>query len=54
MIDTKILQSVTERDIDMLLIEECQASELFRQWLADKVFYETKYKQKIGAWHSIC
>ena len=54
MIDTKILQSVTERDIDMLLIEECQASELFRQWLAAKVFSETKYKQKIGAWHSIC
>ncbi len=34
MLGLKCLQSVTERDIDMLLVEELEASVQFREWLA--------------------
>jgi hypothetical protein len=53
MIELKCLQAVSERDIDMILVEELQASELFRVWFASQVFDHTSYKMKIGAWHSV-
>ena len=53
MIELNCLQSVSERDIDMILVEELQASEAFRRWFSNKVFADAVYKSKIGAWHSV-
>ena len=53
MIELNCLQSVSERDIDMILVEELQASEAFRRWFSTKVFADAVYKSKIGAWHSV-
>ena len=53
MIDLKCLQAVSERDIDMVLVEELQSSKAFREWVATKVYGLDCYKEKIGAWHSV-
>lgn len=53
MLDKNTLQSVSERDVDMLLVEELQVSCDFRKWLAQQVFESDVYKEKIGAWHSV-
>ena len=53
MIDLKCLRAVSERDIDMVLVEELQSSKAFREWVATKVFGSDSYKEKLGAWHSV-
>lgn len=53
MIELKCLQSVSERDIDMLLVEELESSAQFREWLASRVYAQPTYKGRIGTWHSV-
>jgi len=53
MLNFKCLQSVAERDIDMLLVEEFESSVQFREWFASRVYGQPTYKNRIGAWHSV-
>jgi len=53
MISLQCLQSVSERDIDLLVVEELESSEQFRAWLATRVYGTVIYKGPIGAWHSV-
>ena len=53
MLELKCLQSVSERDIDMLLVEELESSEQFREWVASRAYAQRIYKARIGAWHSV-
>lgn len=45
--------SVTERDIDFLVLEELQVSHEFRDWLSARVFERPVLKSHVGAWHSV-
>jgi hypothetical protein len=51
--ELKFIASVTERDIDMLLLEELSASGEFQEWFATRVFEEPVFSATIGAWHSV-
>jgi hypothetical protein len=53
MLEINFLESVTERDVDLLILEELSVSEEFRKMFSTLVFGETVYKTSIGAWHSI-
>ena len=44
--------SVCERDIDLLLLEEIHASEVFREWLV-KHALDSPVAEFVGAWHSV-
>jgi len=49
-----VLEAVTERDIDLLFLEEFHASESFRQWFRDRVLNPQAAEAKfINAWHSV-
>ncbi len=53
-IDYPILEAVTERDIDLLLLEEIHASDDFRRWLRERAFGDEGTEiQFINAWHSV-
>lgn len=45
--------SVTERDIDYLVLEELQVSASFRDWLSSRVFELPLLRAHVGAWHSV-
>lgn len=45
--------SVSERDIDYLVLEELQVSESFREWMSARVFELPLFQGHIGAWHSV-
>jgi len=45
--------SVTERDIDLVLLEELNVSERFANWLVTRVTGIPSQLQPIGAWHSV-
>lgn len=45
--------SVTERDIDFVLLEELNTSEHFANWLVTRVTGIPSQNQSIGAWHSV-
>lgn len=48
------IQSVAERDMDLLLLEELHASPTFRTWIVEKLFGAgTRLRKFEGAWHSI-
>ena len=47
------LETVTERDIDLILLEEMNVSETFCQWLAEKASIPERSFESHGAWHSI-
>lgn len=47
------VESITERDIDFLLLEELQVSTEFHDWLSSRVFGRPIFKSHIGAWHSV-
>lgn len=51
--DMNFVASVTERDIDFLVLEELQVSHGFRDWFAARVFERPVYKAHVGAWHSV-
>lgn len=53
MLELKCLQSVSERDIDMLLVEELESSTQFCEWIASRAYAQPTYKDRIGAWHSV-
>jgi len=54
MLELNFIESVTERDIDLLVLEELSVSENFRKMFSTLIFGETVYKAYIGAWHSVC
>ena len=54
MLEINFLELVTERDVDLLILEELSVSEDFRKRFSALVFGETVYKAYIGAWHSVC
>ncbi len=47
------IESVTERDIDLLLLEELNVSDNFSSWVYSVVTDDTDSPQCKGAWHSI-
>jgi len=54
MLEINFLEAVTERDVDLLILEELSVGEEFRKRFSTLVFGETVYKAYIGAWHSVC
>jgi hypothetical protein len=53
MFDFKFIETVAERDIDLLVLEELSVSEKFRKWFASLVFGEPVYRSNVGTWHSV-
>ncbi|HQR02855.1 MAG TPA: hypothetical protein PK974_01960 [Rhodocyclaceae bacterium] len=51
--ELQFIESVSERDIDLLLLEELEVSEEFRDWLSSRVFGRPVYGTHVGAWHSV-
>ena len=51
--DLKFIESVNERDIDLLILEELQVCQEFRDWLSSRVFERPIFKSHKGAWHSV-
>jgi hypothetical protein len=52
--DLPFLQSVDERDIDFVLLEECHSEPEFVRWFAHKVITDCGDKVEFaGAWHSV-
>ena len=48
------LESISERDMDLLFLEELQVNEAFALWLAQQVFGpEARFSTMVRAWHSI-
>ena len=53
MLEMSFLESVIERDIDLLLLEELSVSENFRKMFTTLIFGERAYNVYIRVWHSI-
>lgn len=53
MLDLNFIESVTERDIDLLVLEELSVNERFRKWFSKTVFGKPVYNSKLGTWHSV-
>ena len=54
MFDKLFIEAVSERDIDLLLLEELVSSPVFRKWLVDKVYQDDQPAgQLVGVWHSV-
>jgi hypothetical protein len=51
--DLKFIESIAERDIDFLILEELQVSHAFREWFTARVFEQPVFKSHVGAWHSV-
>ena len=51
--DINKIKSVTERDIDMLLLEEFNVNSEFSSWFRSTTFSKRKASDCIGAWHSV-
>ena len=49
----KIIEAVSERDIDLLLLEELNVSESFSSWFYRKIIKQDNTPKIKGAWHSI-
>lgn len=45
--------SITERDVDLLLLEELLVSESFTNWFVSEVTRQSSLIRIIGAWHSV-
>jgi hypothetical protein len=45
--------AVTERDMDILILEELHVSEPFRAWLARRLYPDVEEIEFLGAWHSL-
>lgn len=52
--DINFIECVTERDIDLLILEELSVNEEFRAWIVLRIFGVSIYGQAIGVWHSFC
>lgn len=46
-------QSVNERDVDLLVLEELNVSDSFAQWFVCRVREEITSVKTLGAWHSV-
>ena len=44
---------ITERDIDLLLLEELTVNIEFQKWLSSRIFDEELFKSHLGVWHSV-
>ena len=53
MLDMNIVESITERDIDMLILEEFNISDSFANWFYSKCLKETTSPKLVKAWHSV-
>lgn len=53
--DTNIirLESLRERDIDLLILEEWSVNPLFSQWVLGEFFDITTYYKNFDGWHSV-
>lgn len=52
--DINFIEAVTERDIDLLLLEELSISQHFASWFAESIFEVSGiYLKTIGVWHSL-
>ena len=48
------VEALTERDVDLLLLEEIHCSNLFRDWFLKQIRIESTSKETfVGAWHSV-
>jgi hypothetical protein len=52
--DMPCLETVYERDIDFLLLEEFHSEAEFVRWFVESVTGHHEKIQFVGAWHSIC
>jgi hypothetical protein len=48
------IEAVTERDIDLVLLEEMNVSESFCRWLAKMASIQVHSLESYDAWHSVC
>lgn len=53
MFELNFVKSITERDIDFIMLEELSINTEFQEWFASRVFGERIFKAQIGAWHSV-
>ncbi|MGF1719127.1 PD-(D/E)XK nuclease superfamily protein [Vibrio kyushuensis] len=53
MIDLQLLQSINERDVDLLILEELNISTRFAHWFVTRVLCQPVIIRKVGAWHSV-
>lgn len=51
--ELNFIQSVQERDIDLMLLEECHTSMAFCNWLVSRVYEFPHAVEFVGAWHSV-
>ena len=51
--ELNFVESINERDIDFLLLEELRVSTEFRDWISSRVFGRPIFKSFVGAWHSL-
>ncbi|WP_093983641.1 hypothetical protein [Shewanella algae] len=51
--ELNFIQSVQERDIDLMLLEECHTSMAFCNWLVSRVYEFPHTVEFVGAWHSV-
>ncbi|WP_152206571.1 PD-(D/E)XK nuclease superfamily protein [Marinobacter changyiensis] len=54
MLKMNFVASVTERDIDFILLEELSVNAEFREWFSLQIFGDSAIKSAVGAWHSVC
>ncbi len=53
MMDLKLIDYVSERDIDFLLFEELSVNNEFCDWFTSRLYKKPIFKSTIGAWHSV-
>jgi len=53
-LDLKCLRSISERDIDLLLVEELASSDAFCDWFVQRLGGSPAYMASEGVWHSVC
>lgn len=52
-LDINFIASVTERDIDLVVMEELSVNNEFRDWFATRAYGAPIFGDAIGAWHSV-
>ncbi|MGC9462368.1 hypothetical protein [Vibrio genomosp. F10] len=51
--DLQLLKSISERDVDLLILEELNISSRFAHWFVSRVLCQPVNIVKVGAWHSV-
>lgn len=52
-IDINFISSVTERDIDLLVLEELSVNVEFQDWFVTRTIGPKSFSELLGAWHSV-